>query len=210
MTGSAKAISRGPADQGASERTPHVAVDRAASRTTPRQGRLVRIAPECLTLVAPRAAELGVAPTEAPSDSDAKSVAPQPLEFEVRRLGVPVATLRTQPEAGPQQRQSGTELRRLGFRGWWRARPAGRQSLLQGQMHRLAGERSSRTPRLLRWRWAPVGTLSIRSRTPGGGRSHIAQAVDLRGVPILPETGESAWSICLQIGKVIGQRVASR
>jgi hypothetical protein len=43
-------------------------------------------------------AESSVVPTEAPTDSDDKAVAAESLELEVRRLGVPVATLRTQAD----------------------------------------------------------------------------------------------------------------
>jgi hypothetical protein len=48
--------------------------------------------------VAPRIAELSVVPTETPSDADDRAVATQSLELEVRRLGVPVALLRTQAD----------------------------------------------------------------------------------------------------------------
>jgi hypothetical protein len=59
---------------------------------------LVRIEPGTPTVVASGTAELGVGPTEVASDSTDKAVVPQPLELEVRRLGVTVATLRTQAD----------------------------------------------------------------------------------------------------------------
>jgi integrase len=60
---------------------------------------LVRIEPGMPTLVTPRMAALSsIVPTEAPSDSDDKAGTPQALELEIRRLGVPVATLRTQAD----------------------------------------------------------------------------------------------------------------
>jgi hypothetical protein len=60
-------------------------------------------------------------PTEVASDSTDKAVAPQPLELEVRRLGVTVATLRTQadPRELLQVAPSGCRIVASPFLLWW-------------------------------------------------------------------------------------------
>ncbi|WP_460660872.1 tyrosine-type recombinase/integrase [Kribbella swartbergensis] len=56
---------------------------------------LVRVEPGMPTLVAPRTAEPDVAVAEVRPNQVGEAGAPMPLELEVRRLGVPIATLRT-------------------------------------------------------------------------------------------------------------------
>lgn len=59
---------------------------------------LVRIEPGMQTLVAPRPAEVTLLPSETPSGVGDKAVTPRSLDLEIRRLGVSVATLRTQSD----------------------------------------------------------------------------------------------------------------
>ena len=105
---------------------------------------LVRIEPGMPTLVAPRTAESSVVPAEAPSQATVPVIAQQSLDLEVRRLGISVATLRTQADPGDSE-----SLHRLLIGA------VKRQGCQPSEGRRLRTDRSCS--------WRPSGARNVRS-----------------------------------------------